>query len=226
MVYTQSYVDSGIRHFNLGEYDEALVDFESAEEIKSMLTESAKAKIYFYTGLIWLSKAEKSGGNSSEQDFLQLAYDNLSTAMRLDTDWEESVNKAYKQLSTLLMNEADSYIKLEKKADGVDEKTAILDKRIDKLMLVEKLGVSSLVHLYLGQTNKQAGDLIFNSTTNVLEMQKAKKYYEESLKYYELARYDDPFSKEIIEDLLTISKRLGDVDRIAEYEKLMKLSGG
>ena len=157
---------------------------------------------------------------------MQLAYDNLSTAMRLDTDWEESVNKAYKQLSTLLMNEADSYIKLEKKADGVDEKTAILDKRIDKLMLVEKLGVSSLVHLYLGQTNKQAGDLIFNSTTNVLEMQKAKKYYEESLKYYELARYDDPFSKEIIEDLLTISKRLGDVDRIAEYEKLMKLSGG
>lgn len=226
LAHTQSYVDSGIRHFNLGEYDEALVDFESVEEIKSMLTESSKAKVHFYTGSIWLSKAEKAGGNTAEQDALQLAYDNLSLAMKLDTDWEDPVKKAFRQLNTLLLSEADSFIKQEKKADGMDEKTSILDRRIDKLLLVKEIGISSLVNLYLGQTNKQAGDIIFNNTTNVLEMQKAQKYYEESLKYYELARYDDPFSKDIIEALLTISTRLGDVDRIAEYEKLMELADG
>ncbi len=226
LAYTQSYVDSGIRHFNLGEYDEALIDFENADEIKSMLTQSAIAKIYYYRGLIWLSKAEKASGNYTEVDPLQLAFSNLTKVLSNDDTWKPQVDEAQIKLSRLLIDEADSYLKLEKKANEVDEKTDLLDKRISYLLLVKELGISSLANLYLGQTNKQAGDVIFNNTTSVTTMQKAKAYYEESLKHYELARYDDPFSKDIIEDLLTISKRLGDVERIAEYEKLLKLAGG
>lgn len=226
LAYTQSYVDSGIRHFSLGEYDEALIDFENADEIKSMLTQSAIAKIYYYRGLIWLSKAEKASGNYTEVDPLQLAFSNLTKVLSNDDTWKPQVDEAHIKLSRLLIDEADSYLKLEKKADEVDEKTDLLDKRISYLLLVKELGISSLANLYLGQTNKQAGDVIFNNTTSVTTMQKAKAYYEESLKHYELARYDDPFSKDIIEDLLTISKRLGDVERIAEYEKLLKLAGG
>ena len=56
---SQSYVDSGIRHFMAKEYDEALMDFEEAEKVKVMFTESSVAKIYFYRGLIWLERAEK-----------------------------------------------------------------------------------------------------------------------------------------------------------------------
>ncbi|WP_370087268.1 hypothetical protein [Ekhidna sp.] len=224
--YTQSYVDSGIRHFSVGEYDEALEDFESADEIKSMLTQTAIAKIYYYRGMIWLSKAEKSSGNYTEVDPLQMAFSNLTVVLNHDDAWKPQIDEAYTKLSRLLMAEADNYLKLEKKAGTVDEKTNLLDKRISYLLLAKELGVSSLVSLYLGQTNKQAGDIIFESTTNVTTMLKAKGYYEESLKHYELARYDDPFSKDIIRNLLTISKRLGDVERIAEYEKLLELAGG
>ena len=71
LAYTQSYVDSGIRHFSLGEYDEALVDFENADAIKSMITQTAVAKIHYYRGMIWLSKAEKASGNFTEVDPLQ-----------------------------------------------------------------------------------------------------------------------------------------------------------
>lgn len=224
--YTQSYVDSGIRHFNVGEYDEALEDFQSADEIKAMLTQSAIAKIYYYRGMIWLSKAEKSSGNYSEIDPLQNAFSNLTVVTRHDDTWKPQVDEAYSRLNRLLIDEADTYLKLEKKATGMEEKTGLLDKRIEYLLLAKELGISSLTNLYLGQTNKQAGDIIFESTTNVTTMLKAKGYYEESLKHYELARYDDPFSKDIIRDLLTISKRLGDVERIAEYEKLLELAGG
>ena len=225
MVLSQSYVDSGIRHFNIGEYEEAMVDFDNAIEISQMLTETAKAKIYYYRGMIWLKRAEEGRGNA-EQDPLMLAYDDLSKVLSMDKDFESQIDDAYRTLSGLLMEEADSYTKQVKKADEVFDKLKLLDQRIEYLALVKELGVVSLVDFYLGETNKEAGDLIFESTTNVLEMQKAKGYYEEAIKHLELARYDDPFSKDIIKTLLTLAERLGDVDRIAEYEKLLDLAGG
>ncbi len=225
MVLSQSYVDSGIRHFNVGEYEEAMVDFENAIGISQMLTEKAKAKIYFYRGLIWLKRAEKSSDNV-EQDPLMLAYTDLSKVLSMNSDFESQINDAYRTLSGLLMEKADSYSKQVKKADEIPRKLELLDKRIEYLKLVKELGVTTMVDFYLGETNREAGDLIFESTTNVTEMQKAKAYYEEAIKYLELARYDDPFSKDIIRTLLTLAERLGDVDRIAEYEKLLDLAGG
>ncbi|WP_420315717.1 hypothetical protein [Ekhidna sp.] len=220
--FSQSYVDSGIRHFNVGEYNEALVDFEKAVELKDMLTEAAKGKLYFYRALVWLEKARKAG--NAEQDHLNLAYADLSIAATKGKSLEVEVNQAFKELNALLIEEADALLKQEKKADQVLLKLSILDKRIEYLTIIKELGISSFTDLNLGETNKLAGDIIFESTTNVLEMQKAKAYYEEALKSYELARYDDPFSKEIISNLLTLAERLMDVDRVEEYQKLMDLA--
>lgn len=225
IVFSQSYVDSGIRHYNVGEYEEAMEDFDNAIGIQQMLTESAKAKIYYYRGLIWLKRADKTAGNA-EQDPLMLAFDDLSKVLSMDKDFESQINDAYRDLSALLMKEADSYQKQVKKADEISEILDLLDRRITYLKLIKKLNVTTLADFYLGETNKQAGDLIFENTTNVQEMQKARVYYEEAIKYLELARYDDPFSKDIIKSLLTLSERLGDVDRVAEYEKLLELAGG
>ncbi|WP_425391893.1 hypothetical protein [Ekhidna sp.] len=225
LVFSQSYVDSGIRHFNVGEYEEALIDFENAAEIQDMLTEAAKAKIFYYRGLVRLKQAEKAK-SSAEQDFLMLAYADLQQVLSKDKNMELEVSNAYKQLNALLLEEAEDLLKQEKKADEVDQKLSILDRRIEYLVLAKKLEVSSLVDLYLGETNKQAGDIIFERATSVTEMQRAKAYYEEAIKYLEIARYDDPFSKDIIKTLITLAERLGDVDRLAEYQKLLDLAGG
>ncbi len=224
-MFSQSYVDSGIRHFNVGEYEEALIDFENAAEIQDMLTEAAKAKIFYYRGLVRLKQAEKAK-SSAEQDFLMLAYADLQQVLSKDKNMELEVSNAYKQLNALLLEEAEDLLKQEKKADEVDQKLSILDRRIEYLVLAKKLEVSSLVDLYLGETNKQAGDIIFERATSVTEMQRAKAYYEEAIKYLEIARYDDPFSKDIIKTLITLAERLGDVDRLAEYQKLLDLAGG
>ncbi|SNS82763.1 hypothetical protein SAMN05421640_1408 [Ekhidna lutea] len=225
-IYSQSYVDSGIQHFAKEEYEEAMVDFNNAIDIQDMLTESSKAKIYYYRGMIWLKRAEDSKGNYAEENPVHQAHEDLIKATELDNSWEPHVKDAFVKLNRFLLDEAENYLKLEKKADGIDERTSLLDKRIQYLERAKELEVSSMIDLYLGQTNKQAGDIIFDNTTNVTVMQRAKAYYEAALIHYEIARYDDPFSKDIIEALLTISKRLGDVDRIAEYEKLLELAGG
>ncbi|MEP1033010.1 hypothetical protein [Ekhidna sp.] len=226
LVFTQSYVDLGIRHFAVGEYDEAMIDFKNAEEIVSMITESSKAKLYYYRGMIWLKKAQKSSGKFAEEDPLQLSYQDLTKVTYLDKSWKPHIEEAYDILYSLIAKEADLYLKLEKKEDELNSKLTLLDARINYLEMAKDLEVSSMPVLYLGQTNKQAGDLIFDNSSDLIELQKARKYYEKSLEYYEVARYDDPFSKEIIEDLLTIAKRLGDADRIKEYEKLLQLAGG
>ncbi|WP_420577938.1 hypothetical protein [Ekhidna sp.] len=223
--FSQSYVDSGIRHFNVGEYDEAMDDFEDAIGIQAMLTETAKAKIYYYRGLIWLKRAEKSRGNA-EQDPLMQAYDDLTKVLSMDQDMEAQINDAYRDLSGLLMEEADDFLKQEKKADELPLKLELLDKRIEYLKLIEELGVSTLAHLYLGETNKQAGDLIFESTRKVQEMQRAGAYYNEAIRYLELARYDDPFNKGVIRTILELARRLDDAERVKEYNRLLDLAGG
>lgn len=225
-IYAQIYVDSGIQHYHKGEYDEALSEFKNAMELKDVLTENAIAKIYYFRGRTWLAIAEQAKGNYQEIDPIANAFDDLIKVKEHGNQWGNQLDDILSQLNSLLIDEADSYLKQEKKAKRTDEKMALLNQRINYLKQSSELDVSSMVNLYLGQTNKQVGDLIFETTANVTEMQRAKDYYLESLKYYELARYDDPFSKDIIQDLLTISKRLGDVDRIAEYEKLLKLAGG
>lgn len=223
--FSQSYVDSGIRHFNVGEYDEAMVDFDNAVGIEAMLTETAKAKIYYYRGLVWLKRAEKSKGNA-EQDPLMQAYADLTRVLSMDGEMESQINDAYRDLSGLLMEEADDFLKQEKKADELPLKLELLDKRIEYLKLIEELGVSTLAHLYLGETNKQAGDLIFENTRNVQEMQKAGEYYKEAVRYLELARYDDPFNKGVIRTLLELARRLDDAERVKEYTILLDLAGG
>lgn len=225
-LFSQSYVDAGIRHYAVGEYDEALIDFKDAEEIESMITESSKAKMYYYRGMIYLSMAEKSAGDFAEEDPIQLCYQDLFKVMRMDNSWEPQIKEAYNKLYSLLITEADEYLKFEKKEDEKQDKVRLLTNRISYLIMANSLDVSSLVNLYLGQTNMQAGNLFFQDSNEIGELRKAKEYYIESLKYYEQARYDDPFSKEIIQDLLTISKRINDSDRVEEYEKLLRLAGG
>jgi len=129
-------------------------------------------------------------------------------------------------LYPLIVSEADAYSKLEKKEDKLSAKLDLLDTRINYLILANKLGTSTAPELYLGLTNKRAGDLIFENSSSFADMQKAKNYYEEALKHFEVARYEDPFSKDIIQDLLTLSSRLADQDRIEEYEELLRLAGG
>lgn len=226
MLNAQSYVDSGIRHFAAGEYDEALIAFKDAAAIESIITESSQAKLYYYRGMIWLMRAEKSSANNSEGDPIELSYQDLTRVLAKDDFWKPQIEEAYGRLYTLIIDKAESYLKLQKKADDRVEKLKLLDDRISYLILAEGLETSSMPTLYIAQTNMQAGDLIFDNSTDFQEMQQAKKYYEESLKYYEQARYEDPFSKKIIQDLLKISTRLGDTDRIAEYEKLLELAGG
>ncbi len=222
----QSYVDSGIRHFAAGDYDEALLSFKDAADIESIITESSQAKLYYYRGMIWLMRAEKSSENNAEGDPLQLSYNDLTRVLAKDDFWKPQIDEAYDRLYSLILDEADSYLKLQKKADERSQKLELLDSRINYLLMAEGLGISALPTLYIAQTNMLAGDLIFDNSTDFQEMQQAKKYYEESLKYYEQARYEDPFSKKIIQDLLTISTRLGDTERIEEYQKLMELAGG
>ena len=222
----QSYVDLGIRHFGVGEYDEALEDFREAEQIMSMITESSKAKVYYYRGMIWLDRAEKEPGKYAEHDPLKLSFNDLKRVTSMDPSWSPQVEDAYKRLYALIIAEADSYIKLEKKEDELSSKLDLLNSRINYLSLADELAISSNPQLLLGTTNKQAGDLIFANSSNVVELQKAKEYYDEALKHFELARYEDPFSKEIIRDLLTLSRRLADEERIKEYEELLRLAGG
>lgn len=225
-LFAQSYVDSGIRHYAVGEYEEALIDFKDAEEIESMITESSKAKMYYYRGMIWLKRAEKSSGDFAEEDPLQLCYSDLTKVMSMDITWETQIEEAYERLYPLIIDEAGNYLKLEKKASEIDDKLTLLDRRIEYLQMANGLGVSPFPALYLGQTQKQAGDLLFSNSASVSDLQRAKAYYEVSINHYELARYEDPFSKEIIEELLTLSKRLIDKERIEEYEKLLQLAGG
>lgn len=226
LAHGQSYVDSGIRHFASGDFDKALEAFEEADEIASMITESAKAKLYYYRGIIWLKKAEKSNGTSAELDPLFLSYTDLTRVLKSDNSWAPQVEEAYETLYPLIIKEADFYLKLEKKEEGLTGKLGHLDNRINYLAMAKELETSANPLLYLGQTNKQAGDLIFSNSSNVAELQKAKAYYERSVGYYEQARYEDPFSKEIIRDLLTLSERLADGERIEEYKKLLQLAGG
>ena len=226
ILYSQSYVDLGIRHFAVREYDEALVDFKEAEKIVSMITESSKAKMYYYRGMIWLIKAEEAAGDFAEENPIQLSYQDLSKVLTMDKSWEPQIKEAYGRLYVLMIDQANSYLKSVKKEDGMEGKISWLDERISYLNMARVLDVSTEVNLFLGQTHKQAGDLYFEVGNSLNELQKAEQYYRESLKYYEQARYDDPFSKEIIEDLLTLSRRLADKERITEYEKLLKLAGG
>ena len=225
-LHAQSYVDSGIRHFAVGEYAEALVDFKEAEQIESMITESSKAKMYYYRGMIWLMRAEKSAGKFPESNPVQLSYSDLTKVVTMDPSWKPHIDEAYDKLYPIIMKEADAFLKAEKKEQELDAKLTQLDQRLIYLAMAKELRPSGEPVLNLGQTNKQAGDLIFESSANVSEMQKAKTYYETALTHYEQARYADPFSKAIIQDLLTLSQRLMDVDRIAEYEKLLQLAGG
>lgn len=222
----QSYVDSGIRHFAVGEYEEALIDFKEAEQIESMITESSKAKMYYYRGMIWLMRAEKSSREYAEEDPLSLSFQYLIKVNSMDDSWGPQIEEAYERLLPLIIKEADAYLKYEKKEEELNTRLGFLDERLRFLTMAKDLERSSSAVLSLGQTNKQAGDLIFQSSSNVIELQKAKAYYEAALIYYEQARYEDPFSKEIIQDLLNLSKRLMDVDRIAEYERLLQLAGG
>ncbi|WP_462248774.1 hypothetical protein [Ekhidna sp.] len=225
-LYAQSYVDSGIRHYAAGEFEEALIDFKDAADIESMITESSRAKLYFYRGMIWLSRAEKSPNGFPEIDPLKLSYDDLTKVLSMDDSWKAQIDDAYSRLYTLILEEADNYLKQVKKEDELDQKLKLLDSRNGFLDLAVNLDVSAMPVLYLAQTNKQAGDLIFEGSKDFQELQIAKKYYEESLKHFEQARYEDPFSKKIIQDLLTISTRLGDSERIDEYNKLLELAGG
>ncbi|MEO9485073.1 MAG: hypothetical protein ABJG47_16555 [Ekhidna sp.] len=226
LLYAQSYIDSGIRHFAAGEYDEALIDFKDAEEIESMITESSKAKLYYYRGIIWLNKAESAVG-FAEEDPLQMSFQDLTQVLSMDPDWEPQIKKAYEKLHSLILDEAEDYTKLARKEEALNGQLSLLDTRIGYLQMAEKLEVSTRPILLLGQTNKYAGDLLFDNAGNDLtELKKSRKYYEKALQYYEIARYDDPFSKEIIEELLLISRRLTDAERIEEYEKLLELAGG
>jgi len=224
LVYTQSYVDSGVRHFNVGEYDEAMTDFDNAKGIAQMLTESAKAKIYFYSGLIWIKRAEK--GKNNQQDAVKLAYENLSQVLSMDANLQTDIDIAYNDLSVLLIEKADELLKQEKKAKVTSEKVGLLDQRIEYLKIVKQIGINSLVDNYLGETYKQAGDVIFENASSVSEMDQAKKYYEEAVKNLEIARYNDPFDKGIIRTILDLSRKLDDAERVKEYLELLDLAGG
>jgi sugar diacid utilization regulator len=94
------------------------------------------------------------------------------------------------------------------------------------LSSAKELNINSEVNLLLAQAHKEIGDFHFEVASDLTALQQVKESYEIAIKYYEIARYDDPFSKEIIEDLLDLSMRLDDQTRVEEYEELLKLAGG
>lgn len=222
----QSYVDSGILKYHSYKYNEALEDFKEAYEMRQMFTNSSVAKVFYYRGLTRFELIKSGKANAEADITLENVCMDLKNAILYDPDLSDQVENTNKDLYIILITEADKSSKQVRKENLFAQKIALLTDKMEYLNLARQLDVNSEINLLLGQAHKEIGDFHFEVAEDLAMLQLVKASYEEAIKYYEIARYDDPFSKAIIEDLLELSKRLDDQARVEEYEGLLKLAGG
>ncbi|MFK7953825.1 MAG: hypothetical protein AB8B73_13350 [Ekhidna sp.] len=222
----QSYVDSGIQKYQTGQYEEAIILFDKGYELRDVLTSTSIARVFFYRGISKLELFKVNGENVDTGVTVEGIFTDIDNSVKYENVWPAKLEEVQGELFDILLEKADEIKKTANREKEVGQKIGLLNQRINYLKMASELGSLSSNSLLLGETYKEIGDLYFKSTEDLSKLQIAKKSYEESLLLYEEARYDDPYSKDIITALLEISTRLMDQERIDEYEKLLKLSGG
>jgi len=223
-LFSQSYVDSGVRHFNQGEYREALADLQEAEKVKTVFTELAIAKLHFYHG-VTLYKLQKP--IEMDRDKIYFIKEKLDKAIKVDsTNWFARSQEVYQGLADSRIEKAEKMLKEARKQEERELRVSLTKEYIFQLNLSEELVYNPDLELLKAEAYHEVGDLYFEDATKVSSLQEAAKNYQKAIELYEIARYNDPFSKEIIRKILMLSKRMDDPERIKEYSDLLELAGG
>lgn len=222
---SQSYIDSGVKHYVSNEFEEALVDFQEAENIKSLFVGLAVGRLHYYKGMtLYKLHADSKDGISDElADQIRL---DLNEAVRIDSTWAQPVGEVFSDLHLRYEEKFRSKLKAARKEDSIkDKEQGFLEylALVDKAHLFQADDGSDLLK---AKAYHEIGDLYFQDATNVASLQKAGTYFKSAIEFYEIARYNDPFSKAIISALLDLSKRMDDPERVEEYAKLLQLAGG
>lgn len=220
----QSYVDSGIRHYIAEEYEEALVDFNEAVSLKSLFTEFAVSKLHFYRGMSLYQIHE--GKPTLDLDMIKEINGDLQTSLEIDSSWYETADDVIDAIYNETLEIAEVQLKKARKEKELDARVDQTNGYIDILQTGFEIKKVAEVELLIAEAYHEIGDLYFEDSNNVASLQKAGANFGKAIEYYEMARYDDPFSKEIIKSLLTLSKRMDDPQRVEEYSKLLALAGG
>ena len=220
----QSYVDSGIRHYIAEEYEEALVDFDEAVSLKSLFTEFAVSKLHFYRGMSLYQIHE--GKTTLDLEMIEEIYGDLYVALDIDSSWMETADDVLEAIYIETLEIAGGELKTARKEKEIEARVNQTNGYIDILQTGFKIKKVAEVELLIAQAYHEIGDLYFEDSNNVASLQKAGANFGKAIEYYEMARYDDPFSKGIIKSLLTLSKRMDDPQRVEEYSKLLALAGG
>lgn len=223
-IQAQSYVDSGIRHYIANEYEEALVDFEEADKLTSLFTEFAISKLHFYRGM---SLYKIYGADPKlEMDMIRSIVEDLTKAVSIDSSWNTTAKDVFDAMYTRTLDRSEQLMKQARKLKEREERVAQTNEYIDVLQFAFEIRKDPKVELMTAEAYHEIGDLYFEDSNNVMSLQKAGANYQKAIEFYEIARYDDPFSKEIINALLELSQRMDDPNRVEEYTGLLKLAGG
>lgn len=218
----QSYIDSGIRHFNANEYQEAILDFDEAEKAKALFTAQAVAKLHFYQGMTLYRLADLAYPSAN----MLRIHRYFGKSLALDSAWFSKINEAEVAMLDALMGRAKDLYKQASREKEKTDKADRLEKCLSILKMAEEILMTPEVEIKLAECHHEIGDLFFENVSEVISLQKAGSHYASAIKYYEVARYNDPFSKAIIEKLLILSKRMDDPARVKEYSDLIVLAGG
>lgn len=222
--WSQSIIDSGVRNYNQKNYREALKNLYEAEQMAAVFTEEAIAKLRFYKSqTLWKLNSSE---NDLIEDLVRDIVEGLRHASATNADWSLLANETYSEMRNVLTNQAERINKAANKQKELDEKIRLKRTYVAKLELVEYIQPSASNELIIAETLHEIGDLYFEAEGEALVMNLASEYYSKALKAYELARYNDPYSKPLIKAVLKIARRTGDAERVKEYTKLLELAGG
>ncbi|GAB4246704.1 MAG: hypothetical protein Tsb0034_25700 [Ekhidna sp.] len=206
------------------EYAEGLADIAEAEKAKSLFTPLAISKMHFYKGMLLFKMGDfESAVDETTANEIML---NFSKALELDSSWSSATKEVLHELHLAAMKQAASALKQARKVDEDSEVETLLNAYIAQLSLAERLEYHPDIELKKAEAYHELGDLYFKGEKTLGNMRKAADYFQKAIHEYELARYNDPFSKDIIKDLLLLSQRMDDVERIQEYSQLLELAGG
>lgn len=222
--FSQSYVNAGIQHYNLGQFEEANADFIEAEQMKKAFTPSAIGMLHFYQAMTNYKMTDI--GSLRIQDVKSILSD-FQQAVKIDSaHWYQESKEVRQMLAAEVNNRASRQLKYLRKIADTENRVAKSLYYIELLELVKELNQGAQVERLMASAYHEMGDWYFDGAVDVSAMQLAGRYYSKAIQHYELARYDDPFSKDILKALLTLSERMDDPSRTAEYTKLLGLARG
>ena len=221
-VFSQSYVSSGIRHFEAKEYAAALEDFQEAEKIKDVFTKDAIGRLYFYLGMTNYQLL----ASDQPEDQIMVVHDYLNRAINIDSSWSDQSSEVFADLASGIIKRADSQYKKASKTKDEQAKIAGLTEYIRLLTLSLQFRADGEVELLEALAYQQLGDVYFQKTDDIIALDRAGAHYKKAIELYEIARYNDPYSKDIIRSILELAIRIDDPQRVEEYTKLLKLAGG